>query len=109
MDLRRVQHARGVRQVVHFGNRWPTIPEDTIAELRHHLGDEEVHCIPEELSPGTPVRIVGGAFHGLLAVVRQPLPARQRVAVLFEFLGRQTCVELAHTSVVREVNPRAGF
>lgn len=105
--LRRVQHARGVQKVVHFGNRWPTIPDETISELRQHLGNEEIHLIPEELEPGTAVRIVGGAFHGLLAVVRQPLPARQRVAVLLEFLGQQTCVELHRNSVVREADPRS--
>src|SRR5215831_11218137 len=25
--LRRVQHSRAVRAVVHFGSRWPTVPE----------------------------------------------------------------------------------
>src|SRR5690349_20101302 len=32
--LRRVQHARGVRGVVHFGVRWPTIPQAAIDQLR---------------------------------------------------------------------------
>ncbi|HEY1786654.1 MAG TPA: transcription termination/antitermination NusG family protein, partial [Verrucomicrobiae bacterium] len=32
--LRRVQSLRGVRGVVHFGDRWPSIPDRVIAELR---------------------------------------------------------------------------
>jgi transcriptional antiterminator RfaH len=104
--LRRVQHAPGVQRVVHFGARWPTIPEEVIAELRGHIGEQEVHSIPEELRPGEAVRIVGGAMHGLLAVVSHPLPARRRVAVLLDFLGRQTCVELTTDAVVREADPR---
>src|SRR5271165_2958401 len=32
-QLRLVQAVRGVRNVVHFGSRWPTIPETAIAEL----------------------------------------------------------------------------
>src|ERR1039458_10254477 len=32
--LRRVCCARGVRGVVHFGDRWPIVPEGVIGELR---------------------------------------------------------------------------
>jgi transcriptional antiterminator RfaH len=103
---RRVVHARGVRNVVHFGPRWPTIPAEVIQSLREQLSDHEVHCVPEELAPGTEVRLVGGAFHGLLAVVSRPLPGRERVAVLLDFLGRQTCLEVPLVSVVPEDNPR---
>ena len=53
--LSQVQHARGVRGVVHFGERWPTIPENVIAELRQHLGENELHVIPAEFSPGDAV------------------------------------------------------
>jgi transcription antitermination factor NusG len=45
-------------------------------------------------------------FHGLLAVVTRIMPARERVAVLLEFLGRQTTVELAGGAVVRDENER---
>jgi hypothetical protein len=34
------------------------------------------------------------------------MPARKRVTVLLEFLGRQTAVELPQDNVVREENPR---
>lgn len=98
--LRRVQHAAGVRGIVHFGDRWPTIPGDTIAELRAALGNEELHVISSEFNPGDKVEIVGGAFHGLHAVVKRFLPAKQRVAVLLDFLGRQTPVELAGSQLV---------
>jgi transcriptional antiterminator RfaH len=58
--------------------------------------------IPMELEPGEEIQISGGAFHGLKAVVTQVIPARQRVAVLMDFLGRQTMVEVDVNSVVRE-------
>jgi transcriptional antiterminator RfaH len=100
--LRRVHHARGVCNVVHFGNRWPTVPDAAIAELRSAIGAEEVHVIAEELEPGTTVQIAGGAFHGLRAVVARAVPGRQRVAVLLEFLGRQTAVEIPRAALVPE-------
>ena len=95
--LRRVQAARGVREVVHFGTRWPAIPETAIAELRAAMGDDEVKMVVQDLLPGDEVEIADGAFFGLPAVVTRIMPGRQRVAVLMEFLGRQTTVEL-HTN-----------
>ncbi len=93
--LRKVQASRGVSGVVHFGYRWPTIPEEVVRDLRTSLGETAVHVIPDDFSPGDPVRIIGGAFHGLEALVQRAMPGRERVAVLLEFLGRQTTVEIS--------------
>jgi transcriptional antiterminator RfaH len=104
--LRRVCHTRGVRGVVHFGDRWPIVPEAVIAELRATVGADEVHVIQEALRPGEAVQIAGGVFHGLQAVVTRVMPSRQRVAVLLEFLGRQTSVELPSAALIRELDER---
>ena len=105
-SVRRVCHARGVRGVVHFGDRWPLVPDDVIAELRATVGADQVHVVPEEFEPGEPVQIAGGAFHGLRAVVTRVMPSRDRVAVLLEFLGRQTTVEVPKTTLTREGEER---
>ncbi|PWU20885.1 MAG: hypothetical protein C5B50_03000 [Verrucomicrobia bacterium] len=104
--LRQVLHARGVASVVHFGDHWPAVPDAVIADLRSTVGSDEVHVVPEELRPGETVVISGGAFHDLRALVTRIMPARQRVAVLLEFLGRQTAVELDTEAVVREGDER---
>ena len=92
--LRRVRHARGVRGVVHFGDRWPTIPQTAIDELRRVMDGAEPRTIESVLQPGDEVEINSGAMRGLQAVVSRVMPAKQRVAVLLDFLGRQTMVEL---------------
>ena len=104
--VRRVCHARGVRGVVHFGDRWPIVPETVIEELRATVGADNVHVIREELRPGETVQIAGGVFHGLRAVITRVMPSRDRVAVLLEFLGQQTTVELPGGAVVREGDER---
>jgi transcriptional antiterminator RfaH len=104
--LRRVCHARGIRGVVHFGDRWPIVPEGVIGELRATVGADEVHVVRDELQPGEVVRIAGGVFHGLQAVVSRVMPSRERVAVLLEFLGRQTSVELPDEALIREGDQR---
>jgi transcriptional antiterminator RfaH len=104
--LRKVHHARGVRQVVHFGERWPTIPDRVVHELRASLGEEEIHQLDPDLQPGDEVKVIGGAFEGLQAVVQYPMPGRQRVAVLMDFLGQQTAVQVDRRWVVVEKEGR---
>jgi transcription antitermination factor NusG len=91
---------------VHFGDRWPAIADETIEELQRLWDDKEIHTIPDRLEPGDAVRILTGPLQGLQAVVSQPLSSRERVAVLLDFLGRQTCVEVAMENVIREADPR---
>jgi transcriptional antiterminator RfaH len=106
MCLRRVHHTRGVQGVVHFGDQWPTVPARAIEELRATVGGDQIHVIEDNLQPGEPVRISGGPFHDLRAVITRVMPGRERVALLIDFLGRQTAVELASDSVVREEDAR---
>lgn len=91
---RRVQAARGVRGIVHFGNRWPTIPEAAIKELQAAMDGQDLRVVEDGLQPGDRVQIAAGAMHGLEAVVSRVVPSQLRVAVLLDFLGRQTTVEL---------------
>lgn len=100
-SLQTVNSQPGVNKVVHFGNRWPTIPDSVIGDLRTAVGDENIRVVPADMAPGDPVRIAGGVFHGLEAVVTMVLPSRDRVRVLMEFLGRQTAAELDLGSVIR--------
>ncbi len=99
---RKVHHAPGVRGIVHFGDTWPVIPAAAIDELRAAIGAEHVHVVSDELQPGDPVLIAGGAFHNLAAVVTRVMSSRQRVAVLLDFLGRQTAVELDRRTLVKQ-------
>jgi transcriptional antiterminator RfaH len=89
-----------VAGVIHFGGHWPTIPDGVLAELRAAMGDEEVRVINNECNPGDLVEITTGAFHGLQAIVTLIVPAKQRVAVLLDILGRQATVELGGEQLV---------
>jgi transcriptional antiterminator RfaH len=104
--LRRVRSARGVRDVVHFGSHWPTVPAAAIEELRAQVGADETVVVSDELNIGDPVRIVAGPMLGLTAVVTRAMPGPKRVAVLLDFLGRQTAVELPRDCLVSQA-PRS--
>ena len=107
LHLRRLHHGRGVQGVVHFGGHWPVVQDEVIADLRASIGNDQIHVVSEDLHPGEIVLIAEGAFVGLRAVVERVMPARCRVAVLLEFLGRQTKVEICSAALVPDSDPRA--
>jgi transcriptional antiterminator RfaH len=96
-----VGYAHGVRCIVRFGNRYPTIDEPVVDRLREEVGEREIKLVDYEPLQGNSVKVTDGAFTGLEAAVRQNLPARARVRVLLEFLGRKVEAELERSSVLR--------
>jgi len=106
-SLRQVQSARGVSGVVHFGDRWPVIEAAIITELQQSVGADEPHVISAGLAPGDLVEIAEGSMRGLTAVVTRVIPSRERVAVLMDFLGRQTTIEVPVKALIKEGDVRA--
>ena len=96
-----VGYAHGVRSIVRFANRYPTIDEPIVDQLREQVGEKEIKLMDYEPSRGDSVKVAEGAFAGLDAVVTQTLPARARVRVLLDFLGRKVGAEMERYSVLR--------
>jgi transcriptional antiterminator RfaH len=97
---RRVEHASGIQGIVHFGDQIATVDPDTIEALREKAGEEETVTLDPALEIGQAVRIAEGPFRGLEAVVTRIMPARERVQVLLEFLGRSVETEVASPKVL---------
>lgn len=97
----RVNYAPGVSCVVGFGERYPIIPDEAIAEIKAALGEEEIRVVEDGPTPGEQVELTGRAFTGLQGIVTRVIPGAQRVSVLMDFLGRQINVEVGMDSIVR--------
>ena len=93
-QLDHVRHTSGLRGLVSFGGRIPTVPEGVVEDLRTCFGAGEVLDFRKDPSPGDTVTLAGGAFLGMQAVVLRSWPARRRVQVLLEILGRSTPIEV---------------
>jgi transcriptional antiterminator RfaH len=93
-QYRSVESSHGVRGIVRFGKRLATLPENTLLALQSRAGAEEIVTIDSSLKIGQPVHIVEGPFQGLEVVVTQVLPAKERIRVLLEFLGRSLEMEV---------------
>ncbi len=100
--INEIQYINGIKRLVHFGGKIPSIPDPIIEELQKHFEADSVVTIEDSLSPGDEVSVAGGPFAGMNACVLRTLPARQRVQILLEILGRPTTVEVGrHLLVVK--------
>jgi transcriptional antiterminator RfaH len=97
---RAVESSHGVRGIVRFGERLATLPEDTVIALQSKAGTEEVVTVDSSPKIGQPVQLIEGPFQGLEVVVTQLLPARERIRVLLEFLGRSLEMEVPAAKVL---------
>jgi transcriptional antiterminator RfaH len=97
---RAVESSHGIRGIVHFGDRLATLPEDIVVALQSRVGAEEVVTIDSSIKIGQAVQIIEGPFRGLEVVVTCLLPAKERVRVLFDFLGRSIEMEVSTTKVL---------
>ena len=97
---RAVEASHGIRGIVHFGDCLATLPENIVVGLQSRVGAEEVVTIDSSIKIGQAVQITEGPFRGLEVVVTQVLPAKERVRVLFEFLGRSVEMEISTTKVL---------
>jgi transcriptional antiterminator RfaH len=99
----KVRYAHGVSGIVRFGDRYPTIEDRAVERLRDLTGVAEIRELSHELSQGDEVKIVDGAFVGLEAVITKVLPAKQRIRVLMDFLGRKMEAEVERSSVLPQL------
>ena len=97
---RAVESSHGIQGIVRFGDRLATLPENIVAGLQSTVGAEEVVTIDSSIKVGQSVQIIEGPFQGLEVVVTHLLTAKERIRVLFEFLGRSIEMEISTAKVL---------
>lgn len=97
-----IEHTSGVNGLVRFGKKIPHIEDSRIEELQECFTAEEPMNVESRIAPADEVRITHGVFAGVRAFVLRVMPARMRVQVLLDILGRPTPVEVDRTSVILE-------
>jgi len=101
--LNEIRYTTGVSSLVHFGDGIPPVPDSVVKELRESFEAEDPVTMGNDcLSRGARVVLADGAFAGMNAFVLRALPARHRVQVLLDILGRATPVEVDRSSIVVE-------
>jgi transcriptional antiterminator RfaH len=97
-----IRYVSGMSSLVRFGDKIAVVPDGVIEELAECFQDDEPLQIEDPIDTGTEVTFAGGAFMGFSGVVLRVLPAKQRVQVLLDFLGRTTVAEVDRTTLKTE-------
>ena len=93
-DLRNVNFARGIAYIIRRKEVPVPVSPQVMLEL-NLISPDGVLEIPDKIhSIGDKVTALSGLFKGDTGTVTQLVPARERVKVLFEILGRPTEVEI---------------
>ena len=93
--LETVRYTPSVKMVVQFGDVVPTIPDPVIQELQRDLEAMKSRVLTDAPEEGEEVEVAEGAFKGLNGRVARVLPAKQRVQILLDFMGRSIAAELS--------------
>lgn len=97
---RYIPHLRGVAEIFGISPDAPTpVPDAAMAVVRAQLDGQDI-LIVQGATPvpsGHPVRIVGGAFDGLLGLAGQS--SAERVSVILDLLGRSTVASIPRRNV----------
>lgn len=102
-----IQHVSGIGRLVQFGNKFPQVADVIIEELQACFGADDLIAVENRLEPGAEVTVATGAFAGMSAQVLKSLPAKKRVQILLDILGRPTTVEVGSESVMLKNNSLA--
>jgi len=103
---RQVEYSSGIQGVVRFGDQVATVDPVLLANLQEKAGSEELVTFNPEIEVGQSVQIAEGPFQGVEALVTHLMPARERIRVLLEFLGRSVEMEVATPKVLPVTAPR---
>lgn len=87
-QYRQVIHTQGVSGLVENGDQ-RVIPTPVIEALRASIPGELIEVADPSIEPGARIAILSGGLKGLNGTVIAQLPAKERVEVLLEFLGRE--------------------
>ena len=98
--LERVRYAPSVKTVLQFGDRVATIPEAVIEDLRRTLAESADAVFTDAPLEGDEVEISTGPFRGEKGLVTRILPARQRVELLLEVMGRSLPAEFSLSALI---------
>ena len=104
---RQIEYSPGIQGVLRFGDQVATVDPAIIATLRDRTGKEETLTFDPAIEVGQSVQIAEGPFQGLEALVTRLLPAKERIRVLLEFLGRSVEMEVPRPKVLPVASPRA--
>jgi len=104
-----VRYTPSVKGLVQFGEHVPPIPDFVIEDLRRSLREDELISFTDQPLEGEEAEISAGPFEGEKGVVTRVLPAKQRVQVLLDIMGRSIPAEFSLDAILFKRRNAADF
>jgi transcriptional antiterminator RfaH len=93
-DFHMIKYTRGVKGVVHFGDRIAPIRPELVEFIRSRLDDGIAIIRQKPLAKGERVLIQDGPFKGLSGIFEKELDGKERVAILLEGIAFAATMEI---------------
>lgn len=100
-DQRRIVATRGIVRIVAFGDNIPVLSDEVIAAMERQLVEIQAELDHEDVDVQEEVVVTEGPLRNMRAMVLGTIPARERVRILLDFLGRQVMTEVPLRAVMR--------
>lgn len=95
-----VLKAPGTVRIVGFGQEPVPVPDPVIEHLKILVGDGDGPARPHPLvKVGNQVRVISGAFAGVVGILHETEDKKPRLVVQLEFLGRAVAVPIESDQV----------
>jgi transcriptional antiterminator RfaH len=94
-ELEKVRYCPAVSKVLQFGDMVPIIPDAVIHALQRDLEGVEAIVLTDAPDEAEEVEVSAGALKGLIGRVIRVLPAKRRVEILLDLMGRSIAAELS--------------
>ncbi len=111
-DLERaVTFCQGVRGLVRFGSKIPSVPESFVEAIKLEIRnrkdstEDEMVTLSPTIELGDEVEVATGPFQGMQGTVVSVPSATERVKILLEFLGTPQAVDMDLFSILLPRRP----
>jgi transcription elongation factor/antiterminator RfaH len=91
-DFRMVKYARGVKTIVHFGEKIVPLPDEMIEFIKSRLDNGVASIEKQKISKGERILIKDGPFRGFSGIFESELDGKERVAILLD--GVNYCAKM---------------
>jgi transcriptional antiterminator RfaH len=98
-QYRQVMHTQGVVHIVANGDR-RVVPEAVVESLKASLPEDVIEAPDLSVEPGAEIEILTGTLKGMDGKVLAAMPAKKRVEVLLDFLGREITVAVHPDNII---------
>jgi transcriptional antiterminator RfaH len=100
-DFHNIKYARGVKTIVHFGDRIVAVDEGVVRFIQARLTEGVGKVERKPLKQGEKILIKDGPFKGLSGVFEKELDGRERVAILLEGIQFSARMEVDRDLIAR--------